>query len=152
MPPDLRCNMSFAEFTRECFEPYILREVGRRFQEAEKQLGNFVMSRQLIFQQQMVETANAWMIQQQKAFKYFARSATVLRGRVAALETAVKEGYKIDSDSDVIMQAAPPLPLVEAPSIEYAREIAAYLVCTKWQPYLTELVTTNMQQQETIQL
>ena len=68
----------------------------------------------------MVETANAWMTQQQKALKYFARSATVLRGRVAALETAVKEGYKIDSESDVIMQAAPPLPLVEAPPIEYA--------------------------------
>ena len=29
MPPDLRPNMNFAEFTRECFEPYILREVGR---------------------------------------------------------------------------------------------------------------------------
>ena len=92
------------------------------------------------------------MTQQQKAFKYFARSATVLRGRVAALETPVKEGYKIDSESDVIMQAAPPLPLVEAPPIEYAREIAAYLVRTEWQPYLTELAATNMQQQETIQL
>ena len=92
------------------------------------------------------------MTQQQKAFKHFARSATVLRGRVAALKTAVKEGYKIDSKSDVIMQAAPPLPLVEAPPIEYTREIAAYLVRTEWQPYLTELAQTNMQQQETIQL
>ena len=128
----------------------MLREVGRRFPEAEKQLGNFVTSRQLIFQQQIVKTANACMTQQQKAFKYFARSATVLRGRVAALQTAVKEGYKIDSESDVIMQAAPPLPLVEAPPIEYAREIAAYLVRTEWQPYLTELAQTNMQQQETI--
>ena len=120
--------MNFAVFTRECFEPYILREVGRRFCEAEKQLGNFVESRQLIFQQQMVKTAYAWITQLQKAFKHYARSASILRGRVAALETVVKEGYKIDSNSDMIMQAASPLLLVQVPSIEYAREIAAYMV------------------------
>ena len=61
------------------------------------------------------------------------------------METEVKEGYKIDSDSEVIMQAAPPLPLVQVPPIEYAREIAAYIVQAEWQPYLTELTKTNMQ-------
>ena len=50
MPEDFQRNMSFADFTRECFEPYILREVGKRFREAEAQLGNFVTSRQKIFQ------------------------------------------------------------------------------------------------------
>ena len=90
------------------------------------------------------------MLEQQKAFKHFARSCTLLRGRVAALEHAVQHGYKIDSHSDVVMQAAPALPLVQAPPIEYAREIAAYMVQAEWQPYLTELAKTNMQQQETI--
>ena len=109
--------MTFADYTRECFEPYILREVGKRFCEAKAQLGNFVESRQKIFQKQMVDSANAWMIEQQKAFKHFARSGTLLHGRVAALEHAVKHGYKIDSDSDVVMEAATALPLVEAPPI-----------------------------------
>ena len=62
MLPDLGRNMNFAGFTREYFEPYILPEVGRRFCKAEKQLGNFVELRQLIFQHQMVKMANAWMI------------------------------------------------------------------------------------------
>ena len=122
----------FADFTRECFEPYILWEVGKRFRKAEMQLGNFVTSQQKIFQKQMVDSANAWMLKQQKAFKHFARSSTLLQGHVAALEHAVQHGYKIDSDSDVVMEAAPALPLVQAPPIEYAREIAAYMVQAEW--------------------
>ena len=98
----------------------------------------------------MVDSANAWKTEQQKAFKNFARSSTLLNGGVAVLENAVKHGYKIDSDSDVVMQAALPLLLVQAPPVEYAREIAAYMIQVKWQPYPTELAKTNVQQQETI--
>ena len=146
MPEELRKNMTFADFTRECFEPYILRELGTRFCEAQAQLENFVMFQQKIVQKQMVDSANAWMIEPQKAFKHFSRSAHLLRVRVASLENAVKHGYKIDADSNVVMQAAPALPLVQAPLIEYAQEITAYIVPAEWQPYLTELAKTNMQQ------
>ena len=152
MREELQRNMTFADFTRECFEPYILPEVGKRFHEAEAQLPNFVESRQTIFQKQMVDSANTWITKLQKAFKHFARSGTLLRGRVAALEHIVKHGYKIDSDSDVIMQAAAALLLVEAPPIEYAPETAAYMVRAEWQSYLTELATTYMQQPKTIRL
>ena len=85
----------------------------------------------------MVDSANAWMLEQEKAFKNFARSATLLRSHVAALGHAIKHGYKIDSDSDVVMQAALALLLVQAPPIEYAQEIAPYMIQKEWQPYLT---------------
>ena len=63
------------------------------------------------------------MQEQHKAFKNFARTARDLRGRVAALENAAKHAYEIDADNDAVMRAAPALPLVEAPPVEYAREI-----------------------------
>ena len=64
MPEELRRNMTFADFTREYFASYILREVGKRFCEAEAQLGNFVESQQKIFQKQIVDSANAWIVEQ----------------------------------------------------------------------------------------
>ena len=100
----------------------------------------------------MVASANAWMFEQQKALKNFARSATLFCGYVTTLDNMVKHGYTINSDSDVVMQAAPLLPLVQVPPVESPREIAAYMVQTEWQPYLTELAKTNMQQQEVIRL
>ena len=92
------------------------------------------------------------MTEQQKGFKHFARSATLLRGRVAALKHAIKHDYKIDSDPNVVMHAAPALPLVQTPLVEYPQEIAAYMLQAEWQPYLTELAKTNIQQQEMIRL
>ena len=85
------------------------------------------------------------MIEQQKAFKYFVRSSTLLCSHVAALDHAIKHDYKIYSDSDVVMQAAPALLLVQALPIEYVWQIAAYMVQAEWQPYLTELAKTNLQ-------
>jgi len=40
-----------------------------------------------------------------------------LKGRVAALEQARRDNYDIDLENDVVMRAAPPLPLVQAPPV-----------------------------------
>ena len=50
IPKELGRNVTFADFTREFFEPYILREVGKRFREVEAQLGYFVIFSKQIFQ------------------------------------------------------------------------------------------------------
>jgi len=42
VPEQNRNNVTFQSFVRDIFEPYLLKEVGKRFQEAQGQLGNFV--------------------------------------------------------------------------------------------------------------
>jgi len=42
-------NLTFQSFVRDIFEPYILKEVGKRFQVAQGQLKNFVEEKQLMF-------------------------------------------------------------------------------------------------------
>jgi len=39
--------MTFANFTRDLFEPYIVREVTKRFQEAKASMGDFITATQL---------------------------------------------------------------------------------------------------------
>ena len=43
--------------------------MGKRFQEAQGQLENFVKEKQLMFQEEMVNSANAWMQEQQNALR-----------------------------------------------------------------------------------
>jgi len=45
-------------------EPDLLKEVGKRFQEAPGQLDNFVEEKQLMSQEEKVNSANAWMREQ----------------------------------------------------------------------------------------
>jgi len=45
------------------------------------------------------------------------------------------------------MRAAPLLPLVQVPPIQYATELAEYIVNEKYESFLTELASQNMQQQ-----
>ena len=61
IPESAQEGVSFERFTQEILEPYILREVGRRFQEAQTQLQYFVENKLAHFQQQMVKIATAWM-------------------------------------------------------------------------------------------
>jgi len=46
IPPQRQTPMTFANFTRELFEPYIVREVTKRFQEAEASMGDFITATQ----------------------------------------------------------------------------------------------------------
>jgi len=50
--------MTFPNITRELFEPYIVREVTNRFQEAKASIGDFVTTTQLKWQNEMVANAN----------------------------------------------------------------------------------------------
>jgi len=53
--------MIFANFTRELFEPYIVKEVTKRFQEAKASMGDFITATLLECQNEMVANANRWM-------------------------------------------------------------------------------------------
>jgi len=48
----------------------------------------------------------------------------MLKGRVAALEQARRDNYVIDLENDVVVRAAPPLPLVPAPPVHHAALLA----------------------------
>jgi hypothetical protein len=75
-------------------------------------------------------------------------SVDMLRGRVAALEKARQEDYDIDLQNDVVMRAAPPLPmLVKEPPVHFAAQLATYTVNPEYKAYLTELAAQNMRQQ-----
>ena len=59
VPEQGRSNVAFQTFVRDIFEPYLLKEVGKCFQEAQGQFENFVEEKQLMFQEDMVTSANA---------------------------------------------------------------------------------------------
>jgi len=140
-------NVTFQSFFGDIFEPYLLKEVGKRFQEAQGQLENFVEEKTVMFQEEMVKSANEWMRDQQKAFHQQAMSVQMLKGRVAAREQARRNNYDIDLENDVVMRAAPPLPLVLAPHVHYAAELAKYMIDERYKCFLNELVSQNMGQQ-----
>jgi len=70
--PQRRTPMTFANFTRELFEPYIVREVTKRFQEAKASMGDFITATQLQWQNEMVTNANRWMKIQQVEYRKLA--------------------------------------------------------------------------------
>jgi len=53
---------------------YLVNQVGKRFQEAQGQLENLLEEEQLIFQEEMVNSENAWMREQQNALRRLAMS------------------------------------------------------------------------------
>jgi len=61
IPPQRRTPMTFANFTTELFEPYKVREVTKRVQEAKASMGEFITATQLEWQNEMVANANRWM-------------------------------------------------------------------------------------------
>ena len=87
------------------------------------------------------------MWEQHNALRRQAMSVQMLKGRVAALEQARRENYDIDLQNDVVMRAAPPLPLVQAPPVHYAAELAKFMVDERYESFLTELALQNMRQQ-----
>jgi len=63
-------------------------------------------------------------------------SNQMIRKRVEALEPAAAQGYSIDVENDVVMNAAHALPLAIEPPPDYAAEAAAYMINEKYQPWL----------------
>jgi len=58
VPEQNRNNNMFQSFVCDLFEPFLLKQVGKRFQEAQPQPVNFVPEKQLMFQEEMVKSSN----------------------------------------------------------------------------------------------
>jgi len=69
IPPQRRTPMTFANFTRDLFKPYIVGEVTNKFQEAKTSMGDFITATQLEWQNQMVTNVNRWMKIQQVEYR-----------------------------------------------------------------------------------
>jgi len=67
---------------------------------------------------------------------------------VEALEQAAAQGYSIEAENDVVMNAAPALPLAIQPPPHYAAEVAACMNNEKYQPWLNEVGGQFIAQQE----
>jgi len=75
-------------------------------------------------------------------------SDQMIRKRVEAFEQAAAQGYSIDSENDVVMNAAPALLLaIELPP-HYSAEVAAFMINEKYQPWLNEMGRQFIAQQE----
>ena len=125
IPQNSQRKMTFADFTKDLVEPYILEEITRQMQDAQSHLLNLAEEHQHAFETEIVENANRWMEYQRKNFRKLAMSDQMIRKRVEALEQAAAQGYSIDAENDVVMNAAPALPLAIEPPPHYAAEVAA---------------------------
>jgi len=57
-PQQNRNNATIQSFVRDIFEPSLLKEVGKRLQEVQGQIENFVEEKPLMFPEEMVKSAN----------------------------------------------------------------------------------------------
>ena len=130
-------GITFEQFTHEIFEPYILGEVHRRFSEAQAQLECFVTEKHSHFEERMVGMATEWVKKVQQSYQRQLMSATALKDRLKALEQAAEQGVKIDGENDVLMDEAPPLPLVRTGLQSYAPFFAEAMADDSWRDYLT---------------
>jgi len=85
---------------------------------------------------------------QRKNFRKLAMSHQMIRKRVEALEQSAAQGYSINAENDVIMNAAPALPLAIEPPPHYSAEVAACIINEKYQPWFNEVGRQFIAQQE----
>ena len=140
--------MTFADFTKDLVEPYILEEIKWQMQDAQCHLLNLAEEHQHVCETEIVEKANCWMEYQRKNFRKLAMSDQMIRKRVEALEQAAAQGYSIDAENDVVMNAAPARPLAIEPPPHYAAVVAACMRNDKYQPWLNEVGRQFVAQQE----
>jgi len=108
-------------------------------QDAQSHLLNLAEEHQHAFETEIVENANRWMEYQRKNFRQLAMSDLMIWKRVEVLEPASAQSYSIDTENDVVMNAAPALPLAIEPPPHYAGEVAACMINEKYQPWLNEV-------------
>jgi len=61
IPQNRQRKMTFADFTKDLVEPYILEEITRQMQDAQSNLLNLAEEHQHAFETEIVENANRWM-------------------------------------------------------------------------------------------
>jgi len=66
-------------------------------------------------------------------------SDQMIRKWVEALEQTATQGYSIDAANDLVMNAAPALPLAIEPPPHYAAQVVACLITEKFEPWLNEV-------------
>jgi len=107
IPQNTQRKMTFADFTKDLVESYILEEIPRQMQDAQSHLLNVAEEHQYAFETEIVENANRWIEYLRKNFPKLAMSDQMIRKRVEALEQAAAKGYSIDAENAVVMNAAP---------------------------------------------
>jgi len=117
-------------------------------QDAQSHLLNLAEEHQHAFETEIVENTNRWIEYQRRNFRKLAMSDQMIRKRVEALEHAAPQGYSIDAENDVVMNAAPALPLAIEPPPDYAAEVPACMINEKYQPWLNEVGRQFVAQQE----
>jgi len=148
IPRNRRWKITFADFTKDPIEPYILEEITQQMQDAQSHLLNLAEEHQHAFETNIVENANWWMKYPRKIFRKLAMSDQMIRKRVEALEQAAAQGYSIDAENDVVMNAAPALPFAKKPPPHYAAKVTACMINEKYQPWLNQLGRQFIAQQE----
>jgi len=138
IPQNRHRKMTFADFTKDLVEPYILEEITREMQDEQSHLLNLAEEYQHGFETEIVENANRWMEDQRKGFPKLAMSDQMIRKRVDAFEQAAAHRYSIDAENDVVMNAAPAIPFAIEPPPHYAAAVAACMINEKYQPWLNE--------------
>jgi len=148
IPQNRQQQMTFADFTKDLVEPYILEENTRQMQDAQSHLLNLAAEHQHAFENEIVENSNRWKEYQRKNFRKLTQSDQMIGKRVEALEQAAAHGYSIEAENDVVMNAAPALPLAIEPPPHYAAEVAACMINEKYQPWWNEVGRQFSAQQE----
>jgi len=132
IPQNRQRKMTFADFTKDIVEPYILEEITRQMKDGQSHLLNLAEEHQHAFETEIVENANRWMEYQRKNFRKLAISAQMIRKRVEAVEQAAAQGYSLDAENDVVINGAPALPWGIEPPPHYAAEVAACMINEKY--------------------
>ena len=148
IPQNRQWNMTFADFTKDLVEPYILEEITRQMQDAQSHLLNLAEEHQHPFETEIVENANRLMEYQRKKFRKLPMSDQMIWERVEALEQAAAQGYSIEAENDMVMNAAPALPSAIEPPPHYSAEVAACMINEKYQAWLYEVGRQLVAQQE----
>jgi len=148
IPQNRQRKMGFADFTKDLDEPYILEEITRQMQDAQSDLLNLAEEHQHSFETEIVENANRWMEYQRKNFRKLAMSDQMIRKWVEALEQAAAQGYSLDPEKDVVMNAAPALLLAIEPPPHYPAQVAACIINQTYHPWLNEVGRQFIAQQE----
>jgi len=131
--------MTFGDFTKDLVGPYILEEITWQMQDARSHLLTLAEQHQHAFGTEIVENGIRGMENQRNNFRQLAMSDQMIWKHVEALEQAAAQGYSIDTENDMVKNAAPALPLAIEPPPHYAAEVSACMINEKYQPWMNEV-------------
>jgi len=75
-------------------------------------------------------------------------SDQMIQKQVEVLEQPAAQGYSIDTENNVVMNAAPALPLTPDHPPHYTAEVAAAIISEKYQPWWNQVGRLFIAQQQ----